>query len=483
MSVRIILSSLFPVLLLCFFISASGKEKLSEKKQDVVSIVDRHADELISLSDQIWAFAETALKECNSSQILSDYAEQQGFTVVRGVAGLPTSFIASYGSGKPIIGVLGEFDALPGLSQKAIPEKEALMEGKPGHGCGHNLLGVGGIGAALAIKEMIKQGKLNGTIRFYGTPAEETYGGKAYMARAGLFSDLDVCLDWHPSTRIEANTQGNQAMIDFQVRFKGKTAHAAVDPWNGISAVDAMELYTIGINYLREHIKPTVRIHYLIEKAGEVVNVVPENVCIWTRIRDGSREEMIRVYEKTRKIAEGAALMTGANYSIELISGMYEILINRTGAEVLQKNLETLGPIAFTDEETRFAKQIQEAINIKPLGLDNRVRVIKDTGIIPNSGSSDVGDVSWNAPEITLFTTSAPVDVPWHSWAVTACSGMSIGHKSAIYSSKALAMTIVELIDNAGVLNKIRTEFAERKGSFEYKAILPDGPAPILVSE
>ena len=473
----------FVAILVCSVLLASGKEKLSEKKQEVVKIIDNHTEELISLSDQIWVYAETALQENNSSRILSEYAKQQGFTVERGVAGLPTAFIASFGSGKPIIGVLGEFDALPGLSQKAIAEKKALMKGKPGHGCGHNLLGVGGMGAALAIKELMEKEKLKGTIRFYGTPAEETYGGKSYMARERLFSDLDVCLDWHPSTRIEANAQCNQAMIDCRVRFKGKTAHAAVDPWNGISAVDAMELYTTGINYLREHIKPTVRIHYLIENAGEVVNVVPENACIWIRIRDGSREEMIRVYEKTRKIAEGAALMTGSDYSIELISGMYEILINRTGAGVLQKNLEILGPIEYTDEETKFAKQIQEAVNIKPLGLDGRIRVLKDTGEIPNSGSSDVGDVSWNAPEITLFTTSAPVDVPWHSWAVTACAGMSIGHKSAIYSSKALAMTIVDLMDNADLINKIRTEFTERKGDVEYKAILPDSPAPIPGSE
>ena len=271
-------------------------------KQALAKSIDTKDAELIKLSDQIWGFAETALAETKSSKVLADYAEQKGMKVVRGVAEMPTAFIASYGSGKPIIGILGEFDALPGLSQKAQSKKEVLNEGAAGHGCGHNLFGAGSLGAAVAIKELIQQGKLKGTVRFYGTPAEETIGGKLYMARAGLFNDLDVCLEWHPEDKIETGSQSSQALIDFTVEFKGRAAHAAFDPWNGASAADAMEFYSIGLNYLREHVKPSVRIHYLVQKAGDVVNVIPENAKIWTRVRDSKREGMFEVYERQKKL-------------------------------------------------------------------------------------------------------------------------------------------------------------------------------------
>src|SRR5262245_46364730 len=228
-------------------------------KDAVVSSIEKHRGELINLSDQIWRFAETALRESRSSKLLSDYAEKQGFKVDRGVAGLPTAFVASYGEGRPIIGILGEYDALPGISQKAQPVKEALEAGSPGHGCGHNLFGAASLGAALSIKELIATGKLKGTVRFYGTPAEESVGGKIYMAREGLFKDLEVCLAWHPDDKIRADVDSTQAIVDFIVEFKGKAAHAAADPWNGRSAVAAMEFFTTGLNRMREFVKPTVR--------------------------------------------------------------------------------------------------------------------------------------------------------------------------------------------------------------------------------
>jgi len=399
--------------------------------------------------------------------------------VERGVAGMPTAFIASYGVGQPIIGVLGEFDALPGLSQKAQASKEVLKEGAPGHGCGHNLFGAGSLGAAIAIKELIQQKKLKGTIRFYGTPAEETIGGKIYMARAGLFKDLDVSLDWHPGDKIEAGTQSSQALIDFRVHFIGKAAHAAFDPWNGYSAVDAMEFFSNGLNYLREHVKPSVRIHYLFEKAGDVVNVVPENATIWTRVRDSKREGMFSVYERTKKIAEGAALMAGVAYSLELISGMHEMLVNRTGAAALHKNLELLGPISYTKEETDFAKAIQRATLKDTIGIKNKVQTFAPTLPDPPGGSTDVGDVSWIVPQISLSVTTAPEGTPWHSWAVVACGGMSIGHKSISYAAKALSLTMYDLFTNEKLRKEIRDEFEKKKGSYQYKAILPDGPPPV----
>ena len=266
------------LLLLSFFTINSVAQKtvaITSNKQAVLNSVSKHQQELIKLSDQVWAFAEIAMKEKQSAKVLSDYAEAQGFRVQRNIADIPTAFIAEYGSGKPIIGILGEFDALPGLSQKAQTKREALNEGAAGHGCGHNMFGAGSLGAAVAIKELIAAGKLKGTIRFYGTPAEEDLAGKVYMAKAGVFNDLDVCLDWHPGYENLANMQSSQAVIDYTVSFKGKSAHAASDPWNGKSALDAAELFNIGVNFLREHVKPSVRIHYVYKQAGNIPNVIP----------------------------------------------------------------------------------------------------------------------------------------------------------------------------------------------------------------
>ena len=323
------------------FLPAFSQKKpaLAPNKQSILKSIQRHEAELIKLSDQIWAFAETALKETQSSKLLADYATSQGFKVKMGVAELPTAFIAEYGSGKPIIGIMGEYDALPGLSQKATAQKEILQEGAAGHGCGHNMFGAGSLGAAIAIKELIEAGKIKGTIRFYGTPAEEDVGGKIYMARAGLFNDLDVCLDWHPGYETMASMQSSQALIGYLFEFSGKSAHAAFDPWNGNSALDAAELFSTGLNYLREHVKPTVRMHYVYKEAGQVPNVIPARASVWLWIRDSKRKGVSVVEERVMDIAKGAALMAGVKHEVKLMSGDYEILVNEAGARVLNSNL------------------------------------------------------------------------------------------------------------------------------------------------
>jgi aminobenzoyl-glutamate utilization protein B len=295
------------------------KPAIAANKQAVLNSVESHRQELIQLSDEIWAYAEIALEETKSAKVLADYAEAQGFRVLRGVAEMPTAFIAEYGSGKPIIGILGEFDALPGISQKAQPTKEPLLAGAAGHGCGHNLFGVGSLAAAVSIKELMQQGKLKGTVRFYGTPAEEKYFGKLYMARKGMFDDLDACLDWHPSDETKANVQSSKAMVDFTVEFFGQAAHASGDPWNGRSALDGLELFTTGLNFAREHVKPTVRIHYQIQDGGAVVNVVPDYSRVWVRIRDSKREGMNEVYEWAEEMVAGAAKMARVEYKIVTI--------------------------------------------------------------------------------------------------------------------------------------------------------------------
>lgn len=457
----------------------SQKGKPGADKQFVIQSVDKHQAELINISDQIWAFAETALKEYQSSKLLADYAEAQGFRVQRGVSGMPTAFIAEYGSGKPIIGIMGEFDALPGISQKAQPTREPLVEGGGGHGCGHNLFGAGSLGAAVAVKELMQQGKIKGTIRFYGTPAEEAVGGKIYMARDGLFNDLDVCFDWHPDTEIAASTQSSQAMVDFYVEFKGKAAHAAADPWNGRSAVDGLEAFTNGVNMLREHVRPSVRMHYAIIAGGDVPNVVPEHAKVWMWVRDSKRAGVEEVFARVKEIAAGAALIAGVESKVTIQSGDYEILVNRKGAEAMQKNLEILGPINYTAEEIAFAKRIQAEQKGEQTGLDGSIRPLKETAENPTGGSTDVGDVSWVVPEITLVATTAPSNTAWHGWSVVACGGMSIGHKGMLFAAKTLAMTMVDMFQNEQLRKDVRAEFEQRRNGHVHKPYIPDGPPPI----
>lgn len=467
--------------LFCLSMPASA-QKLSKTKKDLIQQIDSHKDELTALSDKIWAAAEVAFEEETSSELLASYAEANGFKVTRGVAGMPTAFVATYGSGAPVIGILGEFDALPGLSQQATPEKSPLEPGAAGHGCGHNLFGTASLAAAIAIKEQMEAGQIKGTIRFYGTPAEEKYFGKLWMIREGLFDDLDVCMDWHPSAETQAEVQSSLALVDFIVEFHGQAAHAAADPWNGRSASDALELYTTGINYFREHIKPSVRIHYHIQDGGQVVNVVPDYSKIWVRVRDSKREGLNPVYEHVKKMAEGAAIMARVDHKVSLVSGIYEILVNRTGGEAMQKNLELLGPITYTDEETAFGKKIQEATGKPQIGMDAAIKPLEPLKETPEGGSTDVGDVSWVVPTIRLGVTVAPKDTPWHSWAVVACGGMSIGHKGMLHAAKSLGMTMIDLYTNPKLLQAVKAEFKERKGDHQYQGLIPDGPPPVAAN-
>lgn len=467
------------LIVLLLFTTALHAQKVTANKKQVLSSIEKHASKLIETSDNIWAHAEIAFQETASYQELANLAEANGFKVERGVAEIPTAFVATYGSGSPVIGILGEFDALPGLSQKAVPNKDPLAEGKPGHGCGHNLFGTASLGAAIAIKELIEHGKLKGTIKFFGTPAEEKFFGKLWMIRAGLFKDVDVVMDWHPGAETKAAVQTGLALVDFTVEFKGQAAHASADPWNGRSASDALELYTTGINYYREHVKPTVRIHYHIQDGGQVVNVVPDYARLWVRVRDVKREGMNEVYARVKKMAEGAAIMANVDYEVKLVSGIYEVLVNRTGAGYLQKNLEFLGPLTYTPEETDFAKKIQEATGKLQVGLHSKVEPLEETKENAGGGSTDVGDVSWVAPTIRLSAATAPIGTPWHSWAVVACGGMSIGHKGMLHASKALALTMVDLYEDPKKVEAVKAEFKQRKGDHVYSGLIPDGPPPI----
>ena len=469
----------FSTLLLLGLVSLNlSAQKMSKDKKAVVASVEKHKENLIQISDSIWALAETAFEESISSELLADYAEKNGMTVTRGVADIPTAFVATYGSGKPVISVLGEFDALPGLSQNTVPTKDPRIDGAPGHGCGHNMFGAASLGAAIAIKEQIEAGNIKGTVKFFGTPAEEKFFGKVWMVEAGLWDDVDVNVSWHPSAEIEADVQSGLALVDFMIEFYGQAAHASSDPWNGRSASDALELYTTGINYYREHIKPTSRIHYHIQDGGQVVNVVPDYARLWVRVRDPKRDVMLPTFERVKAMAEGAAIMANVDYKYSLISGIYETLVNREGGKIMQNNLELLGPITYTDEEITYGKAIQEATGKPQVGMDGEVHPLKETEELPGGGSTDVGDVSWNVPNINLGVTVAPKGTPWHSWAVVAGGGMSIGHKGMIYASKAMGMTMFDLFDDQKLVEKVKEEFKTRKGDVKYEAMI-DGPPPI----
>ncbi|MDT8414656.1 MAG: amidohydrolase [Flavobacteriaceae bacterium] len=467
------------VLLLLMPAISPAQAKLTKNKQALLASIAKHEPKLIEISDAIWANAEVAFEEQKSYKLLADYARENGFTVTENIGGIPTAFTATYGSGSPVISILGEFDALPGLSQKTVPTKDPLEEGGAGHGCGHNLFGTASLGAAIAVKELIAAGKIKGTVKFIGTPAEEKFFGKLWMIEAGAWDGVDVNVSWHPGANTEADVQTTLALVDFKVEFFGQAAHASADPWNGRSASDALELYTTGINYYREHIQPTVRIHYHIQDGGQVVNVVPDYSRLWVRVRNTTTEGMLPVYEQVKKMAEGAAIMANVDYKLSLISGIREVLVNRAGGQIMQDNLELLGPIEYTGEEEAFGKKIQEATGKPLVGMDSKISPLRETLEHPGGGSTDVGDVSWVVPNINLSVTVAPKDTPWHSWAVVACGGMSIGHKGMIHATKALSFTMLDLFEDSKKVEAIKAEFKNRKGNFQYKALIPDGPPPV----
>ena len=459
-----------------FLVNSQSANKL---KKELLNSIEQKSSELTALSDKIWEAAEVAFREEKSSEYLIKYAEENGLKVEKGLAGMPTAFTATYGEGNPIIGIIGEFDALPGLSQTADSFRNELTEGGAGHGCGHYLFGTASLGAAVAIKELIEKGDLTGTVKFFGTPAEEKFFGKLWMIREGVFDDVDITMDWHPADHTEANVQPSLALVDFMVEFTGQSAHASADPWNARSANDALELYTSGINAYREHVKPSVRMHYHIQDAGQVVNVVPDYSRIWVRVRDITKEGLQPVYDQVRRMAGGAAIMANVEHKVSLISGIHDLLPNRTVGAIMQKNLETLGDIQYTQDEIDFALDMQKA-NGKPLiGIDGKIRPLRETLESPGGGSTDVGDVSYNMPVVSLAATTAPKGVPWHSWSVVASSGMSIGHKGMLHAAKALGMSMIDIYKDKKLREEIKKEFDERIGDYDYDPYLNPGPPPI----
>ena len=450
--------------------------QLPPQKATALQAVEALAPRIGELSMELWDLAELALREEASARILADFLEGEGFTVERGVADMPTAFVASFGSGHPIIGILAEYDALPGIGNAAVPRKEPREDGYlDGQGCGHNLFGAGSVAAAVALKRTMEAHGLRGTVRLYGTPAEETVVGKVYMAKAGLFDDLDASLDWHPSLETKVTNQSGQALNNFEVEFFGQAAHAAADPWNGRSALDAVEMMDYGANMLREHLRPTARIHYVIPSAGEAPNVVPEYARVWYYVRDTARAPVEATYQRLLKIAEGAALATATESRVTLITGVHEMLLNRPLQEAMQANLDVVGAPPFTQEDQAFARELQRFLGVEEKGLDTEVKPLKPEPEPPGGGSTDVAEVSWIAPAASLSVTTAAAGIPWHSWATTASHGTEGSVRGAEVAAKVLALTGVDLLLRPDLVREARAFWEQKTDGKPYVSPVPEG--------
>jgi len=452
-------------------------------KKEAIEWVQLNENMLDKIAISIWNYAEPAFAEYKSSKLLNDKLRENGFKIESPVGDEPTAFVATYGSGKPVIGILAEYDALPGLSQKAyVTQKEPLITGAAGQGCGHNLFGTAGVGAALAVKSVMEKHKLPGTIKVFGCPAEEVLAGKVYMAKAGVFDGLDVCFDWHPRDRNLVYLGSSLALNNFEVAFHGKTAHAAGDPWDGRSALDGVELMDVGANFLREHIKPKARIHYVIKDGGKAPNVVPDYARVWYFVRDVDRKSVDELYKRVLKIAQGAATMTDTTYDVNLITGVYDLLINKSLAETLKKNLELVGPPQFTQQEQVFAKELQKTLGKEQDGLSTKIETYSEamSDEPVGGGSTDVGDVSWIAPVASLGTACWPRHTPGHSWGMVTCAGSSIGLKGMAVTSKVIAASAIDVLMDSSIVERAQAEFKEKTKGFVYKSAIPKEQKPPL---
>jgi aminobenzoyl-glutamate utilization protein B len=441
--------------------------------------IDENKELLTSISDKIWGYAEYGLCEDKSSKLHADTLKEHGFKVQLGVAKMPTGILAEKGKGKPIIATMGEYDALPKISNKAVPRKEALIEDGMGHGCGHNIHGTTALAAAIAVSYALEEKGIEGTIRFYGTPAEESAGGKRFMVNAGLFDDVDAALSHHPSTMNLASLLSTNVTNGARFHFYGRTSHAAGDPESGRSALDAVELMNMGVNYLREHIIPQARIHYVIEEGGGVPNVVPDYARSWYFIRAPEADLLAPIRKRVLKIAEGAAMMTETRLEADMSEGGHHKIPNRTLSEIVTANMREVGAPKYTKKELEFAAEIA-----KSFPKENRITGLRKKKV-PNwekyadmdmftdildpwddgdhsAGSTDVSDVSWITPTMEFNTACNVLGAPGHSWQFTACSGSSIGHQSLIFASKTMAGSALDLILNPDKIKEAKKELASR---------------------
>lgn len=460
--------------------------------------IERNKAELVKASDRIWQWAEVGLQETKTSKLLADTLEKNGFKVQREVAEMPSAFVATYGSGKPVIGIMGELDALPGLSQKAVPYKEPLVEGGAGHGCGHHGYAVAALEGALAAKAAMEAEKIKGTIKCFGCPAEETLVGKVFMVRDGIFSGVDACLGHHPGSMNSASLGSGNAMNSVKFEFFGVASHAAGSPERGRSALDAVELMNIGVNYMREHIVQEARIHYVTEDGGHEPNVVPPYARSWYYVRAPTRDLVDQYYEWVLKIADGADLMANTSHKVKFLTGVHNGVSNKALAELIVADMKEIGAPTYDEAELAFAKELSksiprevkktslqrstlpDAMDLIDVDLNSRIYVPMGEERRGGGGSSDVADVAWNMPTQQFSTTMFVVASPGHSWQNTASGGTTIGHKSCIFASKVMAATVIDLLTKPEQLNKAKEDWKERMKGLTYKSPLPRDLKPPL---
>ena len=471
-----------PILAVTVLSVASGALARPAPAQDLETVlgsIDARAEEYGRVAHQIWEWAEVGYQEERSSELLRSQLEDAGFAVETGVAGMPTAFVASFGRGGPVIGVLAEFDALPGISQDAVPERKPLVELGAGHACGHHLFGTGSVAAAIAVKEWLERTGREGTIRLYGTPAEEGGAGKVYMVREGLFDDVDIVLHWHPADRNSAAAWTSLANKSAKFRFHGYSAHAAGAPERGRSALDGVEAMNAMVNLMREHVPQETRIHYVITRGGFAPNVVPDFAEAYYYVRHPDAEMVGRLFDRVVRTAEGAALGTETRMEYEVIHGIYDLLPNETVSRLLDASLREVGGFSYTVEEQAFAEAIQRSFRAPSLP-SGAPEEIEDFGIYAVSGSTDVGDISWVVPTAGLSTATWVPGTAAHSWQAAAAGGMSIGSRGMLVAAKTLARTAMLLYESPELIREAWEELERRRGAdFSYVSLVGDRSPPL----
>ena len=475
------LSFLFLVCAVFVAAEANASERAASKREDslVADVIKRRAT-TAKLALAIWDLAEVCYQETRSSVLLQRYLTDAGFDVETGVAGMPTSFVASYGEGQPVIGILAEFDALPGISQTAVPERNLREDRASGHACGHHLFGAGSVSAAIAVKHWLQDNPRTGTIRVYGTPAEEGGSGKVYMVRAGLFDDVDVALHWHPADRNAANPATSLANKSARFRFRGISSHAAAAPHRGRSALDGVEAMNYMANLLREHVPESTRIHYVITRGGEAPNVVPDDAEVYYYVRHPKATTLETIWVRLMKIAQAAALGTGTQVQAEVMHGNHSLLPNETLARIMHRNLTSVGGVTWNDAERRFAEKLATSFIDPAPNLEGAEAMVQPMKLVNGRGSTDVGDVSWVVPTAGLRAATWVPGTSAHSWQAVAAGGTEIGIKGMQVAAKVLAMTARDLLANSAVINRAEEEFHRRRGAgFKYEALLGDRDPPL----
>ncbi len=449
-----------------------------DAKEHVTRALDSRAQRNAEIAHQIWELAEVGYQEAKSSQLLQWELEESGFAVESGVADIPTAFVATYGSGEPILGILAEFDALPGLSQAAVPERSPLAS-DAGHACGHHLFGTASSAAAIAVKEWLAATHTSGTIRVYGTPAEEGGAGKVYLARAGLFDDVDVALHWHPADRNDASPGNSLANKSAKFRFHGQSTHAAAAPERGRSALDGVEAMNHMVNLMREHMPQEARIHYVITHGGRAPNVVPDFAEVYYYVRHPDVTSAKELFERVTQAAEGAALGTGTRLEYEIIHGIYNLLPNETLGRLMDANLRRIGGVTYDEGEKRFAEMIRPTLGAIDIALGSQAE-IQPFEIKGGGGSTDVGDISWLVPTAGLDAATWVPGTSAHSWQAVAAGGTSIGTKGMLLAAETLAWTAVDLFLDPTHVVASRQELEQRRGAdFVYEALVGDRDPPL----